>query len=259
MKHALRNLAAMLAATATLCMGLAAPAYADEADGTQQQAQAGQAAVQADPSPQSQADTRPRGTGDPTAPDVSIHDMLDSDAAYISRLKLTGMVTGTAPYDADDARGDDSGPGNMVVRSFDTVTYNYDYTITPDDTMAYYRRARVGFRFELPYPKSMVTFDPDSMGWSDTTKGYEPKTTTETINGVETQVFTCYRLLEPTSSSPMTVPGTSSINLAVKVAGAPNGYKFHPTVKAWAQPNDRRHRTARDTPADVTVSAKMGL
>ena len=72
MKHALRNLAAMLAATATLCMGLAAPAYADEADGTQQQAQAGQAAVQADPSPQSQADTRPRGTGDPTAPDVSI-------------------------------------------------------------------------------------------------------------------------------------------------------------------------------------------
>ncbi len=259
MKHALRNLAAMLAATATLCMGLAAPAYADEADGTQQQAQAGQAAVQADPSPQSQADTRPRGTGDPAAPDVSIHDMLDSDAAYISRLKLTGTATGTAPFDADDARGDDSGPGNMVVRSFDTVTYNYDYTITPDDTMAYYRRARVGFRFELPYPKSMVTFDPDGMGWVDRTKGWEPKTTVETIDGVRTQVFTCYRLLEPTSSSPTTVPGTSGIVLAVKVGGAPNGYRFHPTVKAWAQPDDQRRRVAQDTPADVTVSAKMGL
>ena len=259
MKHALRNLAAMLAATATLCMGLAAPAYADEADGTQQQAQAGQAAVQADPSPQSQADTRPRGTGDPTAPDVNIHDMLDSDAAYVSRLRLTGMVTGTAPFDADDARGDDSGPDNPIVRSFDTVAYNYEYTVTPDDTMTYYRRARVGFRFELPYPKSMVTFDPDSMGWVDTTKGFEPKSTIETINGVRTQVFTCYRLLEPTSSSPTTVPGTSSINLAVKVAGAPNGYRFHPIVKAWAQPNDRQHRTAQDTPKDVTVSAKMGL
>lgn len=259
MKHALRNLAAMLAATATLCMGLAAPAYADEADGTQQQAQAGQAAVQADPSPQSQADTRPRGTGDPAAPDVSIHDMLDSDAAYISRLKLTGTATGTASFDADDARGDDSGPGNMVVRSFDTVTYNYDYTITPDDTMAYYRRARVGFRFELPYPKSMVTFDPDGMGWVDRTKGWEPKTTVETIDGVRTQVFTCYRLLEPTSSSPTTVPGTSGIVLAVKVGGAPNGYRFHPTVKAWAQPDDQRRRVAQDTPADVTVSAKMGL
>lgn len=259
MKHALRNLAAMLAATATLCMGLAAPAYADEADGTQQQAQAGQAAVQANPSPQSQADTRPRGTGDPAAPDVSIHDMLDSDAAYISRLKLTGTATGTASFDADDAPGDDSGPGNMVVRSFDTVTYNYDYTITPDDTMAYYRRARVGFRFELPYPKSMVTFDPDGMGWVDRTKGWEPKTTVETIDGVRTQVFTCYRLLEPTSSSPTTVPGTSGIVLAVKVGGAPNGYRFHPTVKAWAQPDDQRRRVAQDTPADVTVSAKMGL
>lgn len=73
MKHALRNLAAMLAATATLCMGLAAPAYADETDGTQQQAQAGQAAVQSDPAPQ--ADVSPRGTGDPAAPDVNIHDM----------------------------------------------------------------------------------------------------------------------------------------------------------------------------------------
>lgn len=252
MKHALRNLAAMLAATATLCMGLAAPAYADETDGTQQQAQA----VRPDPAP---VDVSPHGAGDPAAPDVSIHDMLDSDAAYISRLKLTGMTTGTAPFDADDARGDDSGPGNLIVRSFDTVAYNYDYTVTPDDTMAYYRRARVGFRFELPYPKSMVTFDPDGMGWVDTTKGYEPKSTIETINGVETQVFTCYRLLEPTSSSPTTVPGTSGVSLAVKVAGAPNGYRFHPIVKAWAQPNDRQHRTARDTSADVTVSAKMGL
>ena len=243
---------AALAACTMLFTGLAAPAYADETDGTQQQAQA----VRPDPA---SVDVSPRGSGDPAAPDVSIHDMLDSDAAYISRLKLTGMTTGTAPFDADDARGDDSGPGNLIVRSFDTVAYNYDYMVTPDDTMAYYRRARVGFRFELPYPKSMVTFDPDGMGWVDTTKGYEPKSTIETINGVETQVFTCYRLLEPTSSSPTTVPGMSGVSLAVKVAGAPNGYRFHPIVKAWAQPNDRQHRTARDTPADVTVSAKMGL
>lgn len=265
MKHALRNLAAMLAATATLCMGLAAPAYADEADGTQQQAQAGQAAVQADPSPQSQADTRPRGTGDPTAPDVSIHDMLDSDAAYISRLKLTGMVTGTAPFDADDARGDDSGPGNMVVRSFDTVTYDYEYTLTPDSTMDYYRRTRVGFRFELPYPADRVTFDAEKMGWVDHTPGYEPKLTTETIDGIVTQVYTCYRLLEPTSQSPTVNPGTGSIGLSVAVKGAPHGYRFHPTVKAWpawdaSNPtNTGTHKRAEDTPEDVTVSAKLNL
>ena len=241
-----------------LFTGLAAPAYADETDGTQQQAQA----VRPDPAP---VDVSPRGSGDPAAPDVSIHDMLDSDAAYISRLKLTGMTTGTAPFDADDARGDDSGPGNLIVRSFDTVAYNYDYTVTPDDTMAYYRRTRVGFRFELPYPKDKVAFDAEKMGWVDHTPGYEPKLTTETIDGTVTQVYTCYRLLEPTSQSPTVNPGTGSIGLSVAVKGAPHGYRFHPTVKAWTAwdasnpTNTGTHKQAVDTPSDVTVSAKLNL
>lgn len=241
-----------------LFTGLAAPAYADETDGTQQQAQA----VRPDPAP---VDVSPRGSGDPAAPDVSIHDMLDSDAAYISRLKLTGMTTGTAPFDADDARGDDSGPGNLIVRSFDTVAYNYDYTVTPDDTMAYYRRTRVGFRFELPYPKDKVAFDAEKMGWVDHTPGYEPKLTTETIDGTVTQVYICYRLLEPTSQSPTVNPGTGSISLSVAVKGAPHGYRFHPTVKAWTAwdasnpTNTGTHKQAVDTPSDVTVSAKLNL
>lgn len=241
-----------------LFTGLAAPAYADETDGTQQQAQA----VRPDPAP---VDVSPRGSGDPAAPDVSIHDMLDSDAAYISRLKLTGMTTGTAPFDADDARGDDSGPGNLIVRSFDTVAYNYDYTVTPDDTMAYYRRTRVGFRFELPYPKDKVAFDAEKMGWVDHTPGYEPKLTTETIDGTVTQVYICYRLLEPTSQSPIVNPGTGSIGLSVAVKGAPHGYRFHPTVKAWTAwdasnpTNTGTHKQAVDTPSDVTVSAKLNL
>ena len=241
-----------------LFTGLAAPAYADETDGTQQQAQA----VRPDPAP---VDVSPRGSGDPAAPDVSIHDMLDSDAAYISRLKLTGMTTGTAPFDADDARGDDSGPGNLIVRSFDTVAYNYDYTVTPDDTMAYYRRTRVGFRFELPYPKDKVAFDAEKMGWVDHTPGYEPKLTTETIDGTVTQVYICYRLLEPTSQSPTVNPGTGSIGLSVAVKGAPHGYRFHPTVKAWTAwdasnpTNTGTHKQAVDTPSDVTVSAKLNL
>ena len=249
---------AALAACTMLFTGLAAPAYADETDGTQQQAQA----VRPDPAP---VDVSPRGSGDPAAPDVSIHDMLDSDAAYISRLKLTGMTTGTAPFDADDARGDDSGPGNLIVRSFDTVAYNYDYTVTPDDTMAYYRRTRVGFRFELPYPKDKVAFDAEKMGWVDHTPGYEPKLTTETIDGTVTQVYICYRLLEPTSQSPIVNPGTGSIGLSVAVKGAPHGYRFHPTVKAWTAwdasnpTNTGTHKQAVDTPSDVTVSAKLNL
>lgn len=211
------------------------------------------------------AQSAPQADAGQAAPDVTIHDMLDTDSAAVSRLRLTDRITGTAPFDKDNERGDDKDETNDIVRSYDTVTYDYEYTLTPDSTMDYYRRTRVGFRFELPYPKDKVTFDAEKMGWVDHTPGYEPKLTTETINGIVTQVYTCYRLLEPTSQSPTVNPGTGSIGLSVAVKGAPHGYRFHPTVKAWpawdaSNPtNTGTHKRAEDTPKDVTVSAKLSL
>ena len=211
------------------------------------------------------AQSAPQADAGQAAPDVTIHDMLDTDSAAVSRLRLTDRITGTAPFDKDNERGDDKDENSDIVRSYDTVTYDYEYTLTPDSTMDYYRRTRVGFRFELPYPKDKVTFDAEKMGWVDHTPGYEPKLTTETINGTVTQVYTCYRLLEPTSQSPTVNPGTGSIGLSVAVKGAPHGYRFHPTVKAWpawdaSNPtNTGTHKRAEDTPKDVTVSAKLSL
>lgn len=211
------------------------------------------------------AQSAPQADAGQAAPDVTIHDMLDTDSAAVSRLRLTDRITGTAPFDKDNERGDDKDETNDIVRSYDTVTYDYEYTLTPDSTMDYYRRTRVGFRFELPYPQDRVTFDAEKMGWVDHTPGYEPKLTTETIDGTVTQVYTCYRLLEPTSQSPTVNPGTGSIGLSVAVKGAPHGYRFHPTVKAWpawdaSNPtNTGTHKRAEDTPKDVTVSAKLNL
>lgn len=211
------------------------------------------------------AQSAPQADAGQAAPDVTIHDMLDTDSAVVSRLRLTDRITGTAPFDKDNERGDDKDETNDIVRSYDTVTYDYEYTLTPDSTMDYYRRTRVGFRFELPYPADRVTFDAEKMGWVDHTPGYEPKLTTETIDGTVTQVYTCYRLLEPTSQSPTVNPGTGSIGLSVAVKGAPHGYRFHPTVKAWTAwdasnpTNTGTHKRAVDTPKDVTVSAKLSL
>lgn len=211
------------------------------------------------------AQSAPQADAGQAAPDVTVHDMLDTDSAAVSRLRLIDRITGTAPFDKDNGRGDDKDENNDIVRSYDTVTYDYEYTLTPDSTMDYYRRTRVGFRFELPYPQDRVTFDAEKMGWVDHTPGYEPKLTTETIDGTVTQVYTCYRLLEPTSQSPTVNPGTGSIGLSVAVKGAPHGYRFHPTVKAWpawdaSNPtNTGTHKRAVDTPKDVTVSAKLSL
>lgn len=211
------------------------------------------------------AQSAPQADAGQAAPDVTVHDMLDTDSAAVSRLRLTDRITGTAPFDKDNERGDDKDENNDIVRSYDTVTYDYEYTLTPDSTMDYYRRTRVGFRFELPYPADKVTFDAEKMGWVDHTPGYEPKLTTETIDGIVTQVYTCYRLLEPTSQSPTVNPGTGSIGLSVAVKGAPHGYRFHPTVKAWPAwdktnpTNTGTYERAVDTPEDVTVSAKLSL
>lgn len=292
MKPGLRKVAALILASATLFgsgASVVSAAYADDTTmGTSTRIQAepdktitggDEAATKPDTGSGDEAGTgadEQSGTGAPaqsapqadagqTAPDVTVHDMLDTDSATVSRLRLADRITGTAPFDKDNERGDDKDENNDIVRSYDTVTYDYEYTLTPDSTMDYYRRTRVGFRFELPYPKDKVTFDAEKMGWVDHTPGYEPKLTTETIDGIVTQVYTCYRLLEPTSQTPTVNPGTSAISLAVAVKAAPNGYRFHPTVKAWpawdaSNPtNTGTHKRAEDTPKDVTVSAKLNL
>lgn len=293
MKPGLRKVAALILATVTLFgsgASAVSAAYADDTTmGTSTRIQTepdvktttggDEAATKPDTGSGDEAGTgadKQSGTGAPAqsapqadagqaAPDVTIHDMLDTDSAAVSRLRLTDRITGTAPFDADNERGDDKDETNDIVRSYDTVTYDYEYTLTPDSTMDYYRRTRVGFRFELPYPADKVTFDAEKMGWVDHTPGYEPKLTTETIDGTVTQVYTCYRLLEPTSQSPTVNPGTGSIGLSVAVKGAPHGYRFHPTVKAWpawdaSNPtNTGTHKRAEDTPKDVTVSAKLNL
>lgn len=292
MKPGLRKVVALILATATLFgsgASVVSAAYADDTTmGTSTRIQAepdktatggDEAATKPDAGSGDEAGTgadEQSGTGAPAqsapqadtgqaATDVTVHDMLDTDSAAVSRLRLIDRITGTAPFDKDNERGDDKDENNDIVRSYDTVTYDYEYTLTPDSTMDYYRRTRVGFRFELPYPKDKVTFDAEKMGWVDHTPGYEPKLTTETIDGIVTQVYTCYRLLEPTSQSPTVNPGTGSIGLSVAVKGAPHGYRFHPTVKAWpawdaSNPtNTGTHKRAEDTPEDVTVSAKLNL
>lgn len=277
MKPGLRKVVALILATATLFgsgASAVSAAYADDTTmGTSTRIQAepdvktttGGDEAAPKPDTGAPAQSAPQADAGQAAPDVTIHDMLDTDSAAVSRLRLTDRITGTAPFDKDNERGDDKDETNDIVRSYDTVTYDYEYTLTPDSTMDYYRRTRVGFRFELPYPQDKVTFDAEKMGWVDHTPGYEPELTTETIDGTVTQVYTCYRLLEPTSQSPTVNPGTGSIGLSVAVKGAPHGYRFHPTVKAWpawdaSNPtNTGTHKRAEDTPKDVTVSAKLNL
>lgn len=179
MKPGLRKIAALILASTTLFGGgalSASTAYADDTTldtSTQLQAEPDTQTTMggdvsetapdnssdndAGTSPQNQSDdASPQTDTGQAAPDVTIHDMLDTDSASVSKLKLTGWTTGTAPFDKDNERGDDKDDNNAIVRSYDTVTYDYEYTLTPDDAMTYYRKARVGFRFDNTYQPQNV-------------------------------------------------------------------------------------------------------
>lgn len=193
-------------------------------------------------------------------PDISINDELTEDKAYVSKIKQVEVHDGTAPFDKDNARGNDSGDNNRIVRSFDNVVYNYEIAVTPDDNIQYYKNARMGIKFILPYDKNYVTFDKDSMLWGDTTPGYEKKVTQETYNGQPAQVLTMYRKGEPTQQASTVVPGTWAVSLNLKVGGAPHGFKFKPIVQAWMVPNTEKHRVLTfDASDEITVSAKLNL
>lgn len=135
MKPGLRKVAALILATATLFgsgASAVSAAYADDTTmGTSTRIQAepdvktttggDEAATKPDTGSGDEAGTgadEQSGTGAPAqsapqadagqaAPDVTVHDMLDTDSAAVSRLRLTDRITGTAPFDADNERGDD--------------------------------------------------------------------------------------------------------------------------------------------------------
>lgn len=50
---------------------------------------------------------------------------MNSDAAYVKSLTITGCVDGTTPFDVDDVSGNDSAENNKIVRTFDSVNYSF--------------------------------------------------------------------------------------------------------------------------------------
>ena len=128
MKPGLRKVVALILASVTLFgsgASVVSAAYADDTTmGTSTRIQAepdktitggDEAATKPDAGSGDEAGTgadKQSGTGAPAqsapqadtgqaAPDVTVHDMLDTDSAAVSRLRLIDRITGTAPFDKD--------------------------------------------------------------------------------------------------------------------------------------------------------------
>lgn len=161
--------------------------------------------------------------------------VLTGDGARVSGITVTGISDGVTPWDADDKPGNDSGASNKIVRTFDTVTYNFEVQMESYDSTSY-SEARVKLEFVLPLTAEQAVFDQTAMAWMDQTAGYAPVLTTETrnINGTDTQcqVLTCYKRLLPSEGHQSVVPGAFGENVTVNVKSMKNGDTFAPIFSA---------------------------
>lgn len=191
---------------------------------------------------------------------------MTSDEAYVSALTIAGWSTGTSPWDEDNEPGNDKDENNNIVRTFDTVTYNFNVTMEAYDSQ-HFSEARVKLEFVLPLTKDQAEFDTGAMGWMDTASGYKWSVTTEnrTIDEktVSCQVLTCYKHLLPAENNKIVVPGEFGENVTIKIKGMKNGDTLSPVFSAameygtWDGECSEHNRTEKKsiTPDRVTVSA----
>ena len=156
---------------------------------------------------------------------------LTDDSAYVDSISISQYDTGTAPFDNDDKPGNDSASDNMIVRTFDTVTYNINVKYLTYGNGKTFDDARVKLEFVLPLTAEQAVFDQAAMGWME-----DPVLTTENriINEKQTpcQILTCYKHLLPSAGHVSVVPGEFGENVTVKIKGMKNGDTFAPIFSA---------------------------
>lgn len=162
--------------------------------------------------------------------------MMGPDEAYVKDITIEKVETGTGDFDVTEGLGNDTAAEDDIVRTFDTVNYQFKVNMISWNSSTTYERARVKLEFVLPLTESEGVFDQANMAWMDQTEGYKPEltTTTRTIDGKEKecQVLTCYKFLEPAEGSTSVVPGNFGENLTVYVKSMKNGETFAPIISA---------------------------
>lgn len=151
----------------------------------------------------------------------------NSSEARVTSVKFGEITDGSAPWDADDAPGNDSGADNKIVRSFDTVNYSFNVEVASTDTAKAYTEAYVCVMFTLPLSSAQAEFDTAAMAWMENSGKYAYRVTEE--GG--TQTLVAYKHLE--NDGKTVVPGTFGENLTVRVKGMANNAEVKPAVRAY--------------------------
>lgn len=178
-------------------------------------------------------------------------DKLDGDNAFIDSLEVVDIVTGSAPFDPNDEPGNDSGPGNLVLRTFDTAIYKVRfstalYNAVMNQDIVGYKEGRVHFEFILPVAPEEAEFNLSSMGTLLELPGVVIKLDTQaqrmiTRNGEkQSQTIQVLRgsFLMPATDKAAIGSSELTLDVAVQVWRMSNGETLRPEFTLWLEYNN---------------------
>ncbi len=179
-----------------------------------------------------------------------IGEKLNGDYAYISEAGLLedkttesklAIRTGSAPWDEDDAAGNDSTDLNNTVRSFDIISYTAYFKSKVRDNAPYaaYETGTLHFEFILPGTAEQAQFETGSMGWLSAKKEVKYEITESTYNGQPCQVLRGSYLWEPSDENPSAIGESyQELTLVVRALALKNGDTLKPEFTFWLDYND---------------------
>ena len=179
-----------------------------------------------------------------------IGEKLNGDFAYISDAYLVkdektesklAIRTGTAPWDDDNSAGNDSGPLNNTVRSFDVVTYTAAFKTQVRSGSPYtaYKTGTVYYEFVVEGTEDLVRFETESMGWMTAKTEGKFETTEETHDGKTYQVLRGSFLAEPGDGNPAAIGNSyQELNIALRVLAMKKDDTVKPQFTFWLEGND---------------------
>ncbi len=194
--------------------------------------------------------------------------LTNAGDAIVTNVEWTAIQDGISPWDSNNNAGNDTGDSNKIVRTFDTVNYQFNVTMDHTDESSTYSEALLRFEFVIPVNSTSTAYDEieidtSSMAWmvqesEDAEHKPEIRVGTRTISGTSTPVMilSCYAKLEPSDGNESVVPGQYGQNLVLKVLNKKNGDTIKPTVRVDFDVNGWTTSTRKEAAADtVTVTA----
>ena len=193
----------------------------------------------------------------PNAHSLAYADDAGEAGAHISAMTVKSQSDGTAPWDDDNADGNDTDEKNLRVRTFDYINYTIEYTTALNNEWQNVDEANVRIEFTLPIDAKKASFNMEAMNWllePKTTYHYSDGTSSTTWDKKKTvvkQVLTGYRHVANTEDV-NAIPGAGTLSVGIYVKGAMNGEKISPAFKAWVEGDPT---VVESTPETVTVTA----